>query len=199
MILREIELATVGSALFISVDIQHFLGQTAGLDQEKMLVHHYNNSEDIRHSRYNCYRSCPIELLEWHWRSERCDIYSVITKWLFNYCLLYTASLLPAACFIGVSFAGCDRIAAVVLMTLGTMFMSAMNCGILVNHIDIASNYAGTLFALTVNSRILNAREWRVSLYRFKFNYLLKTYRIPSLLFRDLSCQLSSENLLITM
>lgn len=60
-----------------------------------------------------------------------------------------TASVLPAVCFVGVSFAGCDRTAAVVLMTVGTMFMACMYCGILANHVDIASNYAGTLLALT--------------------------------------------------
>ena len=59
------------------------------------------------------------------------------------------ASLLPAACFIGVGLVGCDRNAAVALMTLGTMFMAGMYCGFLSNHIDIASNYAGTLMALT--------------------------------------------------
>lgn len=58
-------------------------------------------------------------------------------------------SVLPALCFVGVSFAGCDRQAAVALMTLGTMFIAGMYCGFLSNHIDIASNYAGTLMALT--------------------------------------------------
>jgi ACS family sodium-dependent inorganic phosphate cotransporter len=60
-----------------------------------------------------------------------------------------TASLLPALCFIGVSFAGCDRTTAIILMSLGTMFMAAMYCGILANPIDLASNYSGTLLALT--------------------------------------------------
>ena len=60
-----------------------------------------------------------------------------------------SGSLLPALCFIGVSFAGCDRQAAVALMTLGTMFIAGMYCGFLSNHIDIAPNYAGTLMALT--------------------------------------------------
>ncbi|EFX81022.1 hypothetical protein DAPPUDRAFT_211483 [Daphnia pulex] len=58
-------------------------------------------------------------------------------------------SLLPAACFIGVSLVGCDRQAAVALMTLGTMFIAGMYCGFLTNHVDIAPNYAGTLMALT--------------------------------------------------
>ncbi len=56
---------------------------------------------------------------------------------------------MPAACFIGVSLVGCDRQAAVALMTLGTMFIAGMYCGFLTNHVDIAPNYAGTLMALT--------------------------------------------------
>jgi ACS family sodium-dependent inorganic phosphate cotransporter len=60
-----------------------------------------------------------------------------------------TGSLLPAACFIGVSLVGCDRQAAVALMTVGTMFIAGMYCGFLTNHVDIAPNYAGTLMALT--------------------------------------------------
>ena len=66
-----------------------------------------------------------------------------------KYIETYIASLLPAICFVGVSFAGCDRNISVLLMTFGTMFMAAMYCGFLANHIDIASNYAGTLMALT--------------------------------------------------
>jgi len=60
-----------------------------------------------------------------------------------------TATLLPALCFTGVCVAGCDRNAAIALMTLGAMFMAGAYCGILANSIDIASNYAGTLMAIT--------------------------------------------------
>ena len=49
----------------------------------------------------------------------------------------------------GVALAGCDRTIAVTLMTLGTMFFAGMYGGFLANHIDIASNYAGTLMAIT--------------------------------------------------
>ena len=49
----------------------------------------------------------------------------------------------------GVSVAGCDRNVAVALMTIGTMFMAGMYCGILANPNDIAPNYAGTLLAIT--------------------------------------------------
>ena len=60
-----------------------------------------------------------------------------------------TGSLLPAACFVGVSLVGCHRQAAVALMTIGTMFVAGTYCGFLTNHLDIAPNYAGTLMALT--------------------------------------------------
>ncbi|EFX79896.1 hypothetical protein DAPPUDRAFT_52115, partial [Daphnia pulex] len=59
------------------------------------------------------------------------------------------ASLLPAACLIGVALVGCNREAAVALVTIGTMFVAGMYCGFLTNHVDIAPNYAGTLMALT--------------------------------------------------
>ena len=66
----------------------------------------------------------------------------------FHFQLKIVASLLPALCFIGVSFAGCDRNLAMALMTLGTTLMAGMYCGFYSNHIDIASNYAGTLMAI---------------------------------------------------
>ncbi|XP_065574640.1 sialin-like isoform X2 [Artemia franciscana] len=59
------------------------------------------------------------------------------------------SSLLPAICLVAVSFSGCNRPAAVALMTVGVMFVSGMYCGHLTNHVDIAPNYAGTLMALT--------------------------------------------------
>ncbi|XP_063244177.1 sialin-like isoform X2 [Bacillus rossius redtenbacheri] len=59
------------------------------------------------------------------------------------------ASLVPCACLVGVSFAGCDRTAAVALMTVGTMTLGGMFSGFLSNHIDIAPNFAGTLIGIT--------------------------------------------------
>ncbi|XP_059350859.1 putative inorganic phosphate cotransporter [Daphnia carinata] len=59
------------------------------------------------------------------------------------------ASIIPAACFVGVSLVGCNRQAAVALMTVSTMFIAGTYCGFLTNHVDIAPNYAGTLMALT--------------------------------------------------
>lgn len=50
---------------------------------------------------------------------------------------------------LGVSYVGCNRIMAVILMTIGVTCIGGMYCGFLANHIDIAPNYAGTLVALT--------------------------------------------------
>ncbi|XP_026495532.2 sialin isoform X1 [Vanessa tameamea] len=59
------------------------------------------------------------------------------------------ASLVPAACLLGLSFVRCDRAAAVSLTALGVTAIGGMFCGFLSNHIDIAPNFAGTLMAIT--------------------------------------------------
>ncbi|XP_066994553.2 sialin isoform X2 [Anabrus simplex] len=59
------------------------------------------------------------------------------------------ASIVPAACFVAVGFVGCNKAAAVALMTVAISCIGGMFCGFLGNHIDIASNFAGTLMAIT--------------------------------------------------
>ncbi|CAB3367103.1 Hypothetical predicted protein [Cloeon dipterum] len=59
------------------------------------------------------------------------------------------ASVIPAACLIGVCLAGCNRTGAVAFMTVGITAIAGMFSGFLANHIDISPNYAGTLMALT--------------------------------------------------
>ncbi|XP_024941551.1 putative inorganic phosphate cotransporter isoform X2 [Cephus cinctus] len=59
------------------------------------------------------------------------------------------ASAVPAVCLLGVSYVGCNRALAVVLMTIGVTCIGGMYCGFLANHIDIGSNFAGTLVAIT--------------------------------------------------
>ncbi|EFN84324.1 Putative inorganic phosphate cotransporter [Harpegnathos saltator] len=59
------------------------------------------------------------------------------------------ASLVPLLCLIGVSYVGCNRVLAVVLMTIAVACIGGMYCGFLANHIDIAPNFAGTLVAMT--------------------------------------------------
>lgn len=59
------------------------------------------------------------------------------------------ASVTPLICFIILCYIGCQRAWAVVIMTIAVMSIGGMFCGFLSNHIDIASNYAGTLMAIT--------------------------------------------------
>ncbi|CAG9812687.1 unnamed protein product [Phaedon cochleariae] len=59
------------------------------------------------------------------------------------------ASIVPMICFIVLSYIGCQKTLAIVLMTVAVMSIGGMYCGFLSNHIDIAPNFAGTLMALT--------------------------------------------------
>ncbi|XP_015178137.1 PREDICTED: putative inorganic phosphate cotransporter isoform X1 [Polistes dominula] len=59
------------------------------------------------------------------------------------------SSFVPMICLIGVSYVGCNRALAVILMTIGVTCIGGMYCGFLSNHIDIAPNFAGTLVAIT--------------------------------------------------
>ncbi|XP_012223900.1 putative inorganic phosphate cotransporter [Linepithema humile] len=59
------------------------------------------------------------------------------------------ASLVPMLCLIQVSYIGCDRVKAVVLLTIAVACIGGMYCGFLANHIDIAPNFAGSLVAMT--------------------------------------------------
>ena len=52
-------------------------------------------------------------------------------------------------CLIQVSYIGCDRTKAVVLMTIAVTCIGGMYSGFLANHIDIAPNFAGSLVAIT--------------------------------------------------
>jgi len=59
------------------------------------------------------------------------------------------ASLVPMICLIQVSYIGCNRTKAVVLMTIAVTCIGGMYSGFLANHIDIAPNFAGSLVAMT--------------------------------------------------
>lgn len=59
------------------------------------------------------------------------------------------ASVVPMICLIQVSYVGCDRTRAVVLMTIAVTCIGGMYSGFLANHIDIAPNFAGSLVAVT--------------------------------------------------
>lgn len=59
------------------------------------------------------------------------------------------ACLVPMGCFLALSYIGCQRGVAVLLMTLAVTAVGGMFSGFLSNHIDIAPNFAGTLMAIT--------------------------------------------------
>lgn len=52
-------------------------------------------------------------------------------------------------CLIQVSYIGCNRTKAVILMTIAVTCIGGMYSGFLANHIDIAPNFAGSLVAMT--------------------------------------------------
>ena len=62
---------------------------------------------------------------------------------LFQSIPLFSASLIPAACLIGVCLSGCNKVAVVAFMITATLFYGSMFAGVFSNHVDIASNYAG--------------------------------------------------------
>ncbi|MPC09613.1 Sialin [Portunus trituberculatus] len=55
----------------------------------------------------------------------------------------------PAACLMGITFLHCDRTSTIALFTLATTLQGGIYTGFMVNHIDIAPNFAGTLFGMT--------------------------------------------------
>ena len=61
---------------------------------------------------------------------------------------LFTASLGPAAGMISASYAGCDRVGVVVLITIGTTLMGTFYPGMKVNALDLSPNYSGTVMAI---------------------------------------------------
>ena len=50
---------------------------------------------------------------------------------------------------IGASYAGCDRTEVICLLTIAMGFMGTYYCGMKVNALDLAPNYAGTLMAIS--------------------------------------------------
>ncbi|XP_046640794.1 putative inorganic phosphate cotransporter isoform X1 [Daphnia pulicaria] len=54
----------------------------------------------------------------------------------------------PALCLTIVSFIGCDRYWTLAMLTLAVGLLGASYSGILINHLDLAPNFAGTLYGL---------------------------------------------------
>ena len=64
-------------------------------------------------------------------------------------CLSIPAFLLPAACLVAAMFVGCNELWIKILLIM-TVSLNGFNyAGFNCNHIDIASNYAGTLMGIT--------------------------------------------------
>lgn len=59
------------------------------------------------------------------------------------------ASIVPSLGLIGIAWAGCDRIWAMVLLTTTSSFTGANYAGTQMNHIFLAPKYAGTLYGIT--------------------------------------------------
>lgn len=72
----------------------------------------------------------------------------ITTTWARKIATLF-ASVVPAICLLCLCYIECDRGLAVILMGIAITSIGGMFCGFLSNHIDIASNYAGTLVAIT--------------------------------------------------
>lgn len=54
-----------------------------------------------------------------------------------------------ALALIGASYSGCDRVLTVTLLTVAVGMNGAIYGGYVVNHVDIAPNYAGILMGIT--------------------------------------------------
>jgi hypothetical protein len=65
--------------------------------------------------------------------------------WLYTH---VTASMGPAIFIIAASYSGCDRDLAVGMFTIAMSFMGTFYCGMKVNALDLAPNFAGTLMAI---------------------------------------------------
>lgn len=55
----------------------------------------------------------------------------------------------PAVCLVCLSFVECDRTATLALLFVAVTLQGGIYSGFMVNHIDIAPNFAGTLFGIT--------------------------------------------------
>ena len=88
---------------------------------------------------------------------------SIITSWISDWLIMTEkmtstnvrkwgttiASAGPALFLIGASYAGCNRTAVVVMITIGTTLLGSSLPSIKVNVLDLSPNYAGSLMALT--------------------------------------------------
>lgn len=67
----------------------------------------------------------------------------------FIICVLLSGMWGSAAALLGVAYSGCDRTITVTLLCVGIALTGGILGGVLVNLMDIASNYAGILMGFT--------------------------------------------------
>ena len=94
-----------------------------------------------------------------------------------RFLFFFLASLIPAACLIGVCLSGCNKGAVVAFMIIATLFYGSMFAGVVSNHVDIASNYAG-LFMLTIPSK----EQFKV---RFRFMKMYLYFNKYKVIYKD--------------
>lgn len=61
----------------------------------------------------------------------------------------FSAAFGPAIFIVAASYAGCDRLAVVILFTISMGLMGAFYAGMKLTPLDMSPNYAGTLMAIT--------------------------------------------------
>ncbi|CAF4767658.1 unnamed protein product, partial [Rotaria sp. Silwood2] len=50
---------------------------------------------------------------------------------------------------VAIGYMGCNHVGAVICCILAVAFLGLHSCGALISHLDVASNYAGTLVGIT--------------------------------------------------
>ena len=63
----------------------------------------------------------------------------------------------PAVCLAVVSFIGCHRNWTLVMLTLAVGQLGCSYSGLLINHLDLAPNFAGTLYSLVAGVACLSS------------------------------------------
>ena len=92
---------------------------------------------------------------------------------------LYTtiASAGPAIFIVIASYAGCDKVLAVVFFTIAMGFMGAYYSGMKVNALDLSPNYAGVLMAITNG---IAACSGQFIFYKTLVQHLISIFQVSS-------------------
>ena len=72
-------------------------------------------------------------------------IQSIIIVSFFN----FAGCIPPSICLIIIAYIGCERTISTVLLIMSIVLCGAIFVGHLINHVDLAPNYAGILMGIT--------------------------------------------------